>query len=58
MSGVDKNVTKEEYENTLKGDMDLKKKIIKLGELSELAYDDSILSINTSFSVGKWCLNW
>ena len=28
-------------------------KIVKLGELNKLAYEDLILSINTSSSVGK-----
>ena len=49
MSGIDKSPMQEEYENALKGDMDLDKKIIKLGELNELAYEDQILSINTNF---------
>ena len=43
----------EEYENALEGDMVLNKKIIKLDELNELAYENLILSINTSSSVGK-----
>ena len=51
--GMDKIPTQEEYENALEGDDDLNKKIIKLGELNELAYEDLILSINTSSSVGK-----
>ena len=37
----------------LEGDTDLDKKIIKLGELNELAYEDLILSINNSASVEK-----
>ena len=37
----------------LEGDDDLDKKIVKLGELNELAHEDLILSINTSSSVGK-----
>ena len=37
----------------LEGDTDLNKKIIKLGDLNELAYEDLILSINTCSSVGK-----
>ena len=36
-SGVDKNPMHEEYEETLKGDTDLIKIIIKLGEINELA---------------------
>ena len=51
--GVDKIPMQEEYENALEGDDDLDKKIVKLGELNELAYEDLILSINTSYSVGK-----
>ena len=33
--------------------MDLDKKFVKLGQLNELAYEDLILSINTSFLVRK-----
>ena len=51
--GVDKIPTQDEYESALDKDEDLNKKIIKLGELNKLAYEDLILSINTSFSVGK-----
>ena len=36
--------------------MDLDKKIIKLNEFNKLAYEDLILSINTSSSVGKVAL--
>ena len=50
---MDKIPTQEKYENALKGDDDLDKKIVKLGELNELAYKNLILSINTSSSVGK-----
>ena len=53
MSGVDTISTQDNYENAMEGDMDLGKKIAKLGELNELAYEDLILSINTSFSVAK-----
>ena len=52
-SGVDKIPTQDEFKNALEGDMDLDNVIVKLGELIELAYEDSILSINTSSSVGK-----
>ena len=45
--------TQIEYENALEGDMDLNKKIIKLSELKELAYEDLILSIESSSSIGK-----
>ena len=37
ISGVDKIPTVEEYENALKGDADLDKKLVKLGELNKLA---------------------
>ena len=53
-SGVDKIPAQEEYENALKGDMDLNKKIIKLGELNEVAYCNLILSIK--FLSGKGSL--
>ena len=53
--GVDKIPTQEEYENALEGDDDLDKKIVKLGELNEPAYEALILSINTSSSVRKSC---
>ena len=51
--GVDKIPTQEEYDEALEGDDDLDKKIVKLGELNELAYEDLILSINTNSSMGK-----
>ena len=50
---MDKIATQDEYKNAMKGGMDLNKKIIKLGEFNELAYEDLILPINTSSSVGK-----
>ena len=50
---MDKIPAQEEYENALEGNDDLNKKIVKLGELNELAYEDLILLINTSSSVGK-----
>ena len=53
MPGVDKIPTQDEYEEALKGNEDLDKQIIKLGELNKLVYEDLILSINTSSSVGK-----
>ena len=56
--GVDKIPMQEEYERALEGDDDLNKKIVKLGELNELAYEDLILSINTRLSVGKAPLGW
>ena len=42
----------DEYENALKGDMGLNKKI-KLGESNDVAYDDLILTFTTNSSVGK-----
>ena len=53
MSGFDEIPTQDEYENALKGDMEVNKKTMKLGELNELASEDVILSINTSSSIGK-----
>ena len=50
MSGVDKIHTQDEDENAMEGDMEINKKIMKLGELNELTYEDLILSINTSSS--------
>ena len=43
----------EEYERVLEGDEHLDKKIVKRGELNELTYEDLILLIKTSSSVGK-----
>ena len=48
MPGVDKIPMQKEYENALEGDPDHNKKIVKLGQLNELAYEDLILFINTS----------
>ena len=53
MSRMDKILTQEEYENAQEGDMDLNKKIIKLGEFNKLVYEDLFFSIKTSFSNGK-----
>ena len=50
---MNKIPTQEEYENAPKGDTDLNKKIIKLGKFNELAFEDHILSINTSSSFRK-----
>ena len=54
MSGMDKISMQDEYEHALKGGMDLDKKIIKLGDLNELAYEDLILSVNTIPPLEKW----
>ena len=43
----------EEYESALERCEDLKKKIVKVCELNELAYEDVIVSIKASSSVGK-----
>ena len=51
--GVDKIPMHEEYEEALEGDDELDKKIVKLDELNERAYEDLILSINTHSSMGK-----
>ena len=40
MSGVDRILIQKEYENALKDD----KKVLKVGELNELAYEDLIFS--------------
>ena len=42
-----------EYEEALEGDTDICKEIIKFGELNKLAYEDLILAIDTSSSVGN-----
>ena len=52
MSGDDKITMQEEYENALEGDMELERKIIKLGELNEQNNEHSIFSIITNSSVG------
>ena len=52
-SGIDKTPTVDEYENAMKGKTDLNNKIVKLGELNELSYEDLILSIYTSSSLDK-----
>ena len=51
--GVDKVAIQDECENAINDDMDLDKKIIKLGELL-WTYDDLILSINNNLSVGPF----
>ena len=40
MSGMDKTPSQDEYENALKGGIDLVEKIVKLGELNKLTYED------------------
>ena len=44
--------------NTLEGDVDLNKTVIKLGELNKLACDDLLLSINISSSAGNVAFRW
>ena len=56
--GVDTIPTQEEYDSALEGDDDLNKKIVKLGEFNELAYEDLILLINARSSVAKLLLGW
>ena len=51
-SGVDKIPMQEEYENDLESDMDLDNKIIKLGDLNQLACENLILPISTNSSMG------
>ena len=51
MLGMDEIPTQEEYKAALDGDEDLDKKC-KLGDLNELAYEDFVLVINVSSSVG------
>ena len=53
MQGMDKSPMQHQYEEVLKGNEDLNKKIVKLGELNKLSYEDLILSINTSSSFCK-----
>ena len=50
---MDKIPIQDEYENALEGDKDLDKKIVKLDELNELAYEDLILLLNPNSSVGR-----
>ena len=52
-SDMDEAPMKEGYENAQEDDMDANEKIIKFNELNKLAYEDLILSINTSSSVRK-----
>ena len=51
--GVDNTSMQEEFESARERDEDLDNKIVKLGEVNELANEDLILLINTSSSVGK-----
>ena len=50
---MEKIPTQDEYKNAMEGDTDIDKFIIKLGEWNKLAYEDLILSIHTSLTVGK-----
>ena len=43
MPGVDKISTQHEYDEALKVNDDLTKKIVKLGELNNLTYEDLLL---------------
>ena len=40
--GVDKIPTQEEYDEALEGNNNLDKRIVKLGELNELAYEGAV----------------
>ena len=53
MVGVYKISTQDEDKNALKGDMNLNKKVLKLGELKELAYDDFYFGHQYQFLCGK-----
>ena len=57
-SGMDKIPSQDEHKNAIEGDMDLNKKIVKLGELNELAYKDLIILINTIPLLRNWHLVW
>ena len=46
-----KKLTQDEYDNTIKCETDLDKKVVKLGDLNELAYKNLILSMNINSSV-------
>ena len=52
-SGMYQIPPQDDYNNALKGGIDLIKKIIKFGELNELAHKDLIILVNTSSSVDK-----
>ena len=52
-SVVDEIRTEKEYENVLKGNMDLGKESIKLGELYGLADEYLVFIVNTNSSVGR-----
>ena len=48
----------DEYKNALEDDMDLNEKIVKLGELNELAYE-ILFCLSTPVPLfEKWHLNW
>ena len=53
MTGMKKIPTQDECEEALKGNDDLNKKNVEIGELNKLAHKDLILSIDTSSFVGK-----
>ena len=50
--GVDK-VPMQDKQEALEGDTDFNKKVFKLNKFYELAYEDLILSTNTSSTAGK-----
>ena len=51
--GVDKIPMQSEFERALEGSTDLDKKVVKLGELNKLTYEDLILLINKDSSIEK-----
>ena len=53
MDGINKVPMHDNIKEALEGNTDLNKKAARLHELNELAYEDLILSINTSSAVGK-----
>ena len=58
---MDEVLMQDEYETALEGNISLNQKIIKLGDLNELAYENLSLSINTipllekGIQIGKEC---
>ena len=48
MVGEDKMPTQDKYDNDLNGDSELDRKVVKLGQLNELACKNLIVSISTN----------
>ena len=55
---VDKAPTQDECDETIEGEMDLDKSIVKFVELNQVAYKDLILSIISRSTIEKWQLDW